>query len=194
MLQLRQRVTARCHLGPLDEDDTRGYIEHRLKCAGATDKPTWDAGVFPMLHRHSGGIPRRINTLADRLMLAGFLADTTHLSEQMLAEVVGELEAESSANIRVLTESSDRWSGLPGRGPLGRVPVLSDEVDPDALPRVGDDESLSEMSLSNEEMSTRLLRIERSVLRQERLSEDILLALRKILESNRKPRGKSQAG
>ena len=41
MLQLRQRVTARCHLGALDEEDTHAYVEHRLKCAGATDKPTW---------------------------------------------------------------------------------------------------------------------------------------------------------
>lgn len=194
MLQLRQRVTARCHLGPLDEDDTRGYVEHRLKCAGATDKPTFDPGVFALLHRHSGGIPRRINTLADRLMLAGFLSDTTHLSEQMLAEVVGELEAENSANVRVLPEVGDRWSGLPGRGPAGLIPVLSDEVRPDALSGASDDDALDVSQLSMEEISERLLRIERSVLRQERLSEDLLLTLRKLLEGNRKPRGKSQTG
>ena len=55
MLQLRQRITARCHLGALDEEDTRAYVEHRLKCAGATDRPTFDEAIFPLLHQEAGG-------------------------------------------------------------------------------------------------------------------------------------------
>jgi putative secretion ATPase (PEP-CTERM system associated) len=46
MQQLRQRVTATCHIGPLDQEETQGYILHRLKCAGATDRPTFDAAAF----------------------------------------------------------------------------------------------------------------------------------------------------
>ena len=46
MEQFRQRVAATCHIGPLDADETRGYIEHRLKCAGAKGKPSFDAAVF----------------------------------------------------------------------------------------------------------------------------------------------------
>jgi general secretion pathway protein A len=45
MEQFRQRVAATCHIGPLDADETKGYIEHRLKCAGSTGKPSFEAAV-----------------------------------------------------------------------------------------------------------------------------------------------------
>ena len=41
MMQFRQRVIASCHIGPMDVDETRGYVEHRLKCAGANEYPTF---------------------------------------------------------------------------------------------------------------------------------------------------------
>src|SRR5574343_1021846 len=59
MEQFRQRVAATCHIGTLDEEETQRYIEHRLKCAGATDKPEIDAEAFLVIHRATGGIPRR---------------------------------------------------------------------------------------------------------------------------------------
>ena len=46
MEQFRQRVSATCHIGPLDADETRRYIEHRLKCAGAQGQPTFEPAVF----------------------------------------------------------------------------------------------------------------------------------------------------
>ena len=59
MEQLRQRVIASCHLGPLAPPETRAYVEHRLRCAGWTDSPTIEDPAFDEIHRHSGGIPRR---------------------------------------------------------------------------------------------------------------------------------------
>ena len=73
MLQLRQRVIAACHIGPLDAEETRGYIEHRLKHVGWKDKPQFQPEVFPAVHQATGGIPRRINALCDRLLLSGFI-------------------------------------------------------------------------------------------------------------------------
>jgi putative secretion ATPase (PEP-CTERM system associated) len=67
MLQLRQRVIAACHIGPLDAEETRGYIEHRLKCVGWKDKPQFESDVFKVVHQHTAGIPRRINAAARRL-------------------------------------------------------------------------------------------------------------------------------
>jgi general secretion pathway protein A len=61
MKQFRQRVAATCHLGPLDLEDTRGYIEHRLKCAGSSGKPEFEEAAFAAIFDASGGIPRRIN-------------------------------------------------------------------------------------------------------------------------------------
>ena len=75
MQQLRQRVIASYHLGPLDKEETRGYIEHRLKHVDWKDDPHFDPACFDLIHTLTGGIPRRINTLCNRLLLAAFLAE-----------------------------------------------------------------------------------------------------------------------
>jgi general secretion pathway protein A len=75
MQQLRQRVIASYHLGPLDQAETRGYIEHRLKHVGWKDDPKFEPECFDLIHALTGGIPRRINTLCNRLLLAAFLAE-----------------------------------------------------------------------------------------------------------------------
>lgn len=100
MEQFRQRVTATCHIGPLDVDETRQYIEHRLKCAGATDKPSFDDAVFEQIHQASRGIPRRINAICDRLLLLGFMASKPHLSAEDVSEVVQEFAEESKPSTK----------------------------------------------------------------------------------------------
>lgn len=89
--QLKQRVIAACHIGPLDVDETRGYVLHRLKCAGASDKPRFQEDAFPVIHRATGGIPRRINALCDRLLLLGFLTELTLFTPAEVEEVAAEL-------------------------------------------------------------------------------------------------------
>ena len=191
MLQLRQRVTARCHLGPLDEEDTRAYVEHRLKCAGATDKPTFDPAVFAALFQQSGGIPRRINTLCDRLLLLGYLSETTHLTLDALNEVVAEMHVENAGAPSRVAEDQERWAHLPNAGTSPAPPWMADDMD---LTELSLDSTLVDgMSdqltrVSAEQLSTRLLRMERSVLRQERISLEILSALKKIVAAARKPR------
>jgi putative secretion ATPase (PEP-CTERM system associated) len=75
MQQLRQRVIASYHLGPLDRSETQAYIEHRLSHVGWNGDPRFEPTCFDLIHTWSGGIPRRINTLCNRLMLAGFLGE-----------------------------------------------------------------------------------------------------------------------
>jgi putative secretion ATPase (PEP-CTERM system associated) len=75
MQQLRQRVTASYHLGPLDKSETRAYIEHRLSHVGWKGDPRFEPACFDLIHVVTGGIPRRINTLCNRLMLAGYLGE-----------------------------------------------------------------------------------------------------------------------
>jgi len=183
MLQLRQRVTARCHLGPLDEEDTRGYVEHRLKCAGATDKPVIDEAIYPLLHRESGGIPRRINMLADRLLLQGFLAETHHLTLPAFQEVVDEAHAESAAPQPVAPDA-ERWGALADATRRAQPPTLTEQVEPLDLqldPALVQGMADQLTRVSAEQLSARLLRIERSVLRQERISLEILGALRRLV-------------
>jgi putative secretion ATPase (PEP-CTERM system associated) len=92
--QLRQRVIASCHLEPLDEQECRTYIEHRLKMVGWADDPVIDDSAFTVIYRYSNGVPRRINTLCSRLMLHGFLEDLHHFDDQVVMNVVEELAVE----------------------------------------------------------------------------------------------------
>lgn len=94
MAQLRQRVIASHHLEPLDAQETRDYISHRLETAEWMDDPSFEPGVFEAVHRWSGGVPRRINWVMDRLLLYGYLEELRHLGEEELRTVLQELEAE----------------------------------------------------------------------------------------------------
>jgi general secretion pathway protein A len=95
MEQFRQRVIASYHLGPLDEDETRGYIEHRLKHVGWKGDPAFDPSAIHAVFMATGGIPRRINAICNRLMLAGFLAGqhryTAAEVNHVAAEITGEI-------------------------------------------------------------------------------------------------------
>ena len=95
--QLRQRITAAYHLGPLNEADTRGYIEHRLRCAGWQGDPQFSDDCFGPIFRLTGGVPRRINTLCSRLLLCGFLDGSHTISAADVEQVAAELDAELSA-------------------------------------------------------------------------------------------------
>jgi general secretion pathway protein A len=95
--QLQQRILASYHLGPLRDDDTREYIQHRLKTAGWAGDPSFDDAAFAAIHRHTGGIPRRINTLSSRLLLAGYLDETHHISGAMVNEIAEELRRDIAA-------------------------------------------------------------------------------------------------
>src|SRR5207253_2317742 len=89
--QLRQRVLASYHLGPLSDVDTRAYIEHRLKTAGWVGNPSFDDAALHAIYRHTDGIPRRINTLCSRLLLWGALDEASHIGEATVNEVAEEL-------------------------------------------------------------------------------------------------------
>jgi len=94
MRQLKQRIIAAYHLGPLDRAETRQYIEHRLKHVGWTNDPAFAQGAFERIFAITGGIPRRINSLTDRLLLNGFLGEKHVLGEADVDEVAGELRVE----------------------------------------------------------------------------------------------------
>jgi putative secretion ATPase (PEP-CTERM system associated) len=99
MEQFRQRVIASYHLGPLDEAETRGYVEHRLHRVAWKGDPEFDSAAIHTIHSAAGGIPRRINAICNRLMLAGFLAGQHKFTETdvkaVVAEISGELGAQS---------------------------------------------------------------------------------------------------
>ncbi len=111
MEQLRQRVIAAYHLSPLDADETQSYIEHRLRRAGWTGDPTFTDVAYAAIHKATGGIPRRINTFCDRLLLYGFLEEIHEIGGETVAAVEVELHQE--------TPRSNRPVGTPGEPPIG---------------------------------------------------------------------------
>jgi len=95
--QLRQRVIAAYHLEALDEEQTRGYIEHRLRTAGWTGDPKFTDAAYADIYKYSGGVPRRINTLCDRLLLFGVLEEIHEFDADKVNTVVQELKNETSS-------------------------------------------------------------------------------------------------
>lgn len=106
---LAQRVVAVCELGPLGEDEMQGYVEHRLRAAGCTDLPQFDPGVLRALHEASGGNPRAVNGLCERLLLLGFLSDRRRFTASDMVAVVAEMQDEWSAEPAVVHAGTDRF-------------------------------------------------------------------------------------
>jgi len=96
--QLRQRVIAAYHLEPLDQEQTRGYIEHRLRTAGWDGDPKFTDAAYADIYKYSGGIPRRINTLCERLLLFGALEEIHEFDADKINTVVQELKNETSSD------------------------------------------------------------------------------------------------
>jgi general secretion pathway protein A len=89
--QLRQRVLASYHLGPLSEEETQSYIDHRMRLAGWEGRPQWGEGVFEAIFRHTDGIPRRINRLCSRALMHGALDESDTITVDMIEATANEL-------------------------------------------------------------------------------------------------------
>src|SRR5262244_3595398 len=79
--QLDQRVSIRYQLKPLNEDETGAYISHRLAIAKAARDVVFTPAAISLVYRYSGGIPRLINLLCDRALLAGANAQVTRIDD-----------------------------------------------------------------------------------------------------------------
>lgn len=145
MQQLRQRVTATYHLGPMDLPETRAYIEHRLRTAGWQGDPAFKDAAFEAIYGNSGGIPRRINALCDRLLLMGYLEKLHEFGDEEVNEVINDIQQEFEVAITPV-------SGL-------KEPAILE----------------TEISLRNlESVSARVVRLEESVVSLLELLKEVL--------------------
>ncbi|HEY2344668.1 MAG TPA: AAA family ATPase [Xanthomonadaceae bacterium] len=90
--QLAQRITARYHLDPLDADESEAYLRHRWAVAGGGAFP-FARGAARRLHRHAGGIPRLLNVIAERALLAGYARGERTIGEGLLDQAAKEVMA-----------------------------------------------------------------------------------------------------
>ncbi|HSV52384.1 MAG TPA: XrtA/PEP-CTERM system-associated ATPase [Burkholderiaceae bacterium] len=182
MQQLRQRVIAACHIGPLDLEETQGYIDHRLKCAGATGRPKFEPAAFEAIFKASGGIPRRVNSICDRLLLLGFLANKDVLTLEDVNEVALEILDESGGGHHPAPVGGYD-AGAHGNLSAADIELARLQFDP----HVADGIASQIESLGAEQHGDRLQRLERSLLRLERINLEILSMLQKLVTSARKP-------
>lgn len=92
--QLRQRITVRYHLTPLSRDEAKSYIQHRLQVAGGNGRPAFTSWAIRSIHRYSGGIPRLINAVCDKALLAGFVDGADLLTRRQVRRAIRELEGD----------------------------------------------------------------------------------------------------
>lgn len=94
MEQFRQRIVASCHLAPLTVDETKSYIEYRMHHAGWNGTSLFSEEAFSRIHQFTRGVPRKINTLMDRILLYGFLEELEKLTEEAVDAVIDEVKEE----------------------------------------------------------------------------------------------------
>ena len=90
--QLRQRITVRYHLTPLDYSETEEYIEHRMRVVGANGAPSFSPWALRRIYRYSGGVPRLINAACDKALLCGYVEGDSFLRHRHLRRAIRELD------------------------------------------------------------------------------------------------------
>jgi len=132
--QLRQRVTVRYHLGPLDADETARYINHRLKRAAIGAPMEFTRDVTDLVHARSGGVPRLINVICDAALLAGYAEERRVIDVPLVESAIADLESsnvlrEAAAPSRATASVSPQLDPAVFRPEQTRVPSK-----PPALP------------------------------------------------------------
>ena len=113
--QLAQRVRLRFHLGALDRQDMRRYINHRLRVAGAASKELIAADALDAIFRYTGGVPRLINTLCDTALLCAFADNKPRATLDDVMAAVTELDwDEHESNTGVFQQLQEMASRRPG--------------------------------------------------------------------------------
>lgn len=89
LTQLKQRIAIRSHLEPLNSDETKGYIERRLRLVGANShaEAIFPARTIDAVYRHSRGIPRLVNTICENALISAYAKQMPNVTPQIVEEV-----------------------------------------------------------------------------------------------------------
>ena len=133
--QLAQRVTAQYHLAPLSRPETEDYVAHRLRVAGGEGKVSFTPGALAVVHQRSGGVPRLINLICDRALLAGYVHGTRVVDAAMVRRAAREVRGVSKpeplrryAALAALTAAAvvaavGLWHGRSSSAPVDAAPA-----------------------------------------------------------------------
>jgi general secretion pathway protein A len=90
--QLRQRITVRYHLLPLSRQEVNQYVQHRLHLCGGNGTPCFTRPALWRVFHYSQGIPRLVNALCDKALLAGFVEQRGCIDYRLVNRAIRELE------------------------------------------------------------------------------------------------------
>lgn len=90
--QLKQRISLRCEIRPLDRSETAAYIKARVQVASGEDAVLFDPKGVDLIYRFSSGFPRLINVIADRSLLAAFVASKEYVTTSHVRQAIHDLE------------------------------------------------------------------------------------------------------
>ena len=102
--QISQRITTRYHLHSLHREDVAAYIQHRIAVAGGDPRTlNIPENVARIIHRHSGGVPRLINTICDRALLGAYAENKAYIDAKIVKKAVKEVTASGGRKSMVTT-------------------------------------------------------------------------------------------
>jgi putative secretion ATPase (PEP-CTERM system associated) len=114
MEQFRQRIIASAHLKPLNVEEVKSYINHRLQQAGCKKEALFSDDSFELIHQKTLGVPRKINIFVDRLLLFGFLEEVSHFTVDNINEVAQEMSVELTGSLSSKTLENTQPKSEPG--------------------------------------------------------------------------------
>lgn len=92
--QLRQRITVRYHLQPLSREEVGKYVSHRLHLCGGNGTPCFTGPAMWRIHRYAHGIPRLVNAVCDKALLAGYVSEQKRIGFSLVNRAIRELEGD----------------------------------------------------------------------------------------------------
>lgn len=90
--QLNQRIAVRFHLQPLNREETKEYIYHRLRIAGDNGRIEWREDALEEIYNYTGGVPRVINTICDYSLVSGYIKESVVINKVMVEEAIKEAQ------------------------------------------------------------------------------------------------------
>jgi general secretion pathway protein A len=171
--QLRQRVIATHHLDAMGEDEVSAYVRHRLTRVDWQGNPEFDPAAFEAVHRHSGGIPRRVNQLMQRVLLGAAMEGAETISADMVDAVAADMGADASA---------------PAAAPAPQekvLPLRSVRAAPEPAPQV--------VHVPDPALERRLAALEARTEEQEAMLRRVLILLVDWVENSQEPAYRTHA-
>jgi putative secretion ATPase (PEP-CTERM system associated) len=162
--QLRQRVIATHHLEAMEPGEIQPYVEHRLALVGWTGNPLIDSRVYPALYEASAGVPRRINQIANRVLLLAAVEQRREIDTAMLGQVVDELQGDAAQGVAA------QVGKRPVEAPLAFTSLThfdEPEFHPEpvqAVPAPADSEILAQMQTALAERDAQIAELKQAVI------------------------------